>query len=86
MPTGWNDTDSVLPAQTNFGLQLRLEAGLFELERLLTMPMDRVDAVIRAFGTAMRNLPDAMPFRLIEGAAHDPAAGDHMVTQRDPPA
>ena len=78
MPTGWGDTDKNLPALTNFGLLLRLEAGLFELERLLTMPMERVDAVIMAFGTAMRSLPLSMPFRLIEGAANDPAAGDHI--------
>ncbi len=78
MPTGWSDTDGLLPALTNFGLLLRLEAGLFELERLLTMPMERVDAVIAAFGTAMRSLPANMPFRLIEGAANDPAAGDHI--------
>ena len=78
MPTGWTGTDAVLPAQTNFGLLLRLEAGLFELERLLAMPMERVDAVIHAFGTAMRSLTPMMPFRLIEGAANDPAAGDHV--------
>lgn len=78
MPTGWRDTDAVLPERTNFGLLLRLEAGLFELERLLAMPMERVDAVILAFGKAMRTLTDAMPFRLIEGAANDPAAGDHQ--------
>lgn len=77
MPTAWSDTDGALPALTNFGLLLRLEAGLFELERLLAMPMQRVDAVIVAFGTAMRSLPASMPFRLIEGAANDPAAGDH---------
>jgi hypothetical protein len=51
---------------------------LFELERLLAMPMDRVDAVILAFGTALRQLSPSMPFRLIEGAADDPAAGDHI--------
>ncbi|MGB5078640.1 MAG: hypothetical protein WBO17_14270 [Sphingorhabdus sp.] len=78
MPTAWIDTDDLLPSQTNFGLLLRLEAGLFELERLLAMPMARVDAVIAAFGTAMRCLPITMPFRLIEGAANDPAAGDHL--------
>jgi hypothetical protein len=77
MPTGWSDSDTILPARTNFGLLLRLEAGLFELERLLAMPMERVDAVILAFGTAMRTLAGSMPFRLIEGAADDPAAGDH---------
>lgn len=78
MPTGWSDTDVILPALTNFGLLLRLEAGLFELERLLTMPMERVDAVIAAFGTAMRSLAVSVPFRLIEGAANDPAAGDFL--------
>lgn len=78
MPTGWTDVDRILPARTNFGLLLRLEAGLFELERLLAMPMERVDAVILAFGTAMRTLAGAIPFRLIEGAANDPAAGDHI--------
>ena len=31
--------------------------------------MDRVAAVILAFGEALRTLPSAMPFRLIEGAA-----------------
>lgn len=78
MPTGWTDADRLLPALTNFGLLLRLEAGLFELERLLTMPMERVDSVIVAFGTAMRGLPTTMPFRLVEGAARDAAAGDHI--------
>jgi hypothetical protein len=78
MPTGWSDTDAILPARTNFGLLLRLEAGLFELERLLAMPMERVDAVIQAFGTAMRSLAPTMPFRLVEGAVDDPAAGDHI--------
>lgn len=78
MPTGWGDTDNILPHQTNFGLLLRLEAGLFELERLLAMPMERVDAVILAFGTAMHSLAPSTPFRLIEGAADDPAAGDHV--------
>ncbi len=78
MPSGWTDTDPVLPHRANFGLLLRLEAGLFELERLLAMPMARVDAVILAFGEALRSLPSAMPFRLIEGAADDHAAGDHI--------
>lgn len=78
MPTGWSDTDDILPHQTNFGLLLRLEAGLFELERLLAMPMERVDAVILAFGAAMHNITASTPFRLIEGAADDPGAGDHV--------
>ncbi len=81
MPTGWHDVDRILPDRINFGLMLRLEAGLFELERLLAMPMDRVDAVILAFGAAMRNLADHVPFRLVEGAAHDPVAGDHVTAR-----
>ena len=59
----------VKPHRANFGLLLRLEARLFELECQLGMPMDRVAAVILAFGEALRTLPSAMPFRLIEGAA-----------------
>ncbi|MBL0923151.1 MAG: hypothetical protein IBJ12_01610 [Sphingomonadaceae bacterium] len=78
MPTGWTDVENILPSRTNFGLLLRLEAGLFELERLLAMPMERVDAVIIAFGTAMNSLGPTIPFRLVEGAADDPAAGDHI--------
>jgi hypothetical protein len=78
VPAAWTACDDVLPPATNFGLLLRLEAGLFELERLLTLPMARVDAVIAAFGAAMRNLPSDAPFRLVEGAAEDPAAGDHQ--------
>lgn len=81
MPVDWHDADNVLPSRINFGLMLRLEAGLFELERLLAMPMDRVDAVILAFGAAMRNLGEGVPFRLVEGDAHDPIAGDHATAR-----
>jgi hypothetical protein len=77
VPAAWAACDGVLPPATNFGLLLRLEAGLFELERLLTLPMERVDSVIAAFGQAMHNLPADAPFHLVEGAADDPAAGDH---------
>ncbi len=78
VPAAWTSCDDVLPPATNFGLLLRLEAGLFELERLLTLPMARIDAVIAAFGHSMRSLPTTAPFRLVEGAADDPAAGDHQ--------
>ena len=78
VPAAWTACDGVLPPATNFGLLLRLEAGLFELERLLALPQHRVDAVIAAFGAAMRSLPGDAPFRLVEGAADDPAAGDHQ--------
>ena len=78
VPASWTACDGVLPPATNFGLLLRLEAGLFELERLLALPPGRVDAIIAAFGEAMRSLPESAPFRLVEGAAEDPAAGDHQ--------
>lgn len=78
VPSAWTACDGVLPPATNFGLLLRLEAGLFELERLLTLPLARIDAVIAAFGQAMHHLPAAAPFRLVEGAADDPAAGDYV--------
>jgi hypothetical protein len=84
VPAAWSACDAVLPPATNFGLLLRLEAGLFELERLLTLPLERVDAVIAAFGTAMRSLPTDAPFRLVEGAAKDSAAGDHQGPQPHP--
>lgn len=76
-PAAWSACDDVLPASANFGLLLRLEAGIFELERLLALPIARMDAVIGAFGHAMRSLPEDAPFRLVEGDADDPAAGDH---------
>ncbi len=78
MPAAWAACETVLKPHVNFGLLLRLEAGLFELQRLLALPQDRVDGVIAAFGHAMRNLSSDRPFRLIEGAADDPSAGDHI--------
>ncbi len=80
MPVKWAACDGRLGRHVNFGLLLRLEAALFELQRLMALPQDRVDGVIAAFGAAMRGLDDAMPFRLIEGAADDPSAGDHLAT------
>ncbi len=77
MPASWTSVDAVLNRGSNFGLLLRLEAGLFELERLLAMPMGRVDAVIAAFGATMRSLGADSAMRLIEGATDDPSAGDH---------
>jgi hypothetical protein len=77
MPASWTSVDAVLKKGSNFGLLLRLEAGLFELERLLAMPMERVDAVIAAFGSTMRSLAADSAMRLIEGATDDPSAGDH---------
>jgi hypothetical protein len=78
MPIRWAACDGVLPPDVNFGLLLRLEAGLFELQRLMALPQERVDAVIAAFGAAMRGLSPDRPFCLIEGAADDPSAGDHL--------
>jgi hypothetical protein len=77
MAASWTSVDNVLRKGSNFGLLLRLEAGLFELERLLAMPMERVDAVIAAFGATMRSLAKDSAMQLIEGATDDPSAGDH---------
>ncbi len=85
MPAGWAACETVLKPHVNFGLLLRLEAGLFELQRLLALPQDRVDGVIAAFGHAMRNLSPDRPFRLIEGAADDPSAGDHVCAGQSQP-
>jgi hypothetical protein len=85
MPVRWSACEGVLSAKVNFGLLLRLEAGLFELQRLLALPASRVDTVIAAFGHVMRTLSSDRPFRLIEGAADDPSAGDHICTGANVP-
>ena len=85
MPVRWTACDGMVQPHVNFGLLLRLEAGLFELQRLFALPQDRVDAVIAAFGHAMRTLSADRPFRLIEGAADDPSAGDHVVAGQSVP-
>lgn len=69
MPAGWSGCDGVLPETANFGMLLRLEAGLFELERLLSISPDRLDMAISEFGAVMRDLPAGLPFRLADMSA-----------------
>ncbi|MEL7197251.1 MAG: hypothetical protein AAGL10_02960 [Pseudomonadota bacterium] len=48
----------------NFGLLLRMEAGLYELERVLSLDPERVGAVISALARVMQTLDDDLPFEL----------------------
>ncbi|MEM7779042.1 MAG: hypothetical protein AAF697_01475 [Pseudomonadota bacterium] len=71
MPGHWK-ARKTLDHQANFGMLLRLEAGLFELERLLAHSSDQLERVISAFAAELRALPDDLPFELLES----PASGD----------
>ncbi|MEL7188855.1 MAG: hypothetical protein AAGK17_04825 [Pseudomonadota bacterium] len=48
----------------NFGLLLRMEAGVFELERLLALDPHRIGAVIGALSNVMHSLVHDLPFEL----------------------
>lgn len=59
MPADWGAADAALRRnESNFGLLLRLEAAVFELQRLSTLPRDAVLAVVDAFGQAIRAFTD----------------------------
>ncbi|WFU11361.1 hypothetical protein QA646_23460 (plasmid) [Rhizobium sp. CB3090] len=51
-PEGWVARD-VLTDHANFGLLLRWKAALFELERFISMPEEKVIAVLSAFAEAV---------------------------------
>ncbi|MCR2833704.1 hypothetical protein NSO95_07075 [Qipengyuania sp. RS5-5] len=51
-PADWPGV-ACLPETGNPGLQLRLEASLFELERFAALPVERAESVIAAFGAAI---------------------------------
>ena len=51
-PEGWIARDA-LPGRANLGLLLRWKAALFELERFVGVPEDRVTAVLSAFAEAV---------------------------------
>ncbi len=64
----------------NFGLLLRLEAGVFELERLLALEPRRISGVIGALSDVMQSLPDDLPFEL-----HScPTSGDLQIETNHP--
>lgn len=52
LPLGWPGRDT-LPDGENRGLQLRLDAAIFELERFQRLPMEEVERVIAAFERAI---------------------------------
>lgn len=52
-PAGWPGA-ALLEDSANPALALRLEAALFEIERFQAIPMQRVEAMIAAFETALR--------------------------------
>jgi hypothetical protein len=54
-PVDWPGCDS-LEHSANPGLQLRLEAALFELDRFMALPQERRERVCAAFGGAIRGL------------------------------
>jgi hypothetical protein len=66
MPESWHGCDGVLPRSANFGMLLRLEAALFEIERFFALPTDQVDAIITAFNRALWAIGDTLPFRLVD--------------------
>ncbi len=53
-PSDWPGA-TCLPDTTNPGLQMRLEASVFELERFTAIPIERVERVIDAFGAAVED-------------------------------
>jgi hypothetical protein len=59
MPAGWVTAGSLLRREVaNFGLLLRLEAAVFELQRLSVLPPQSVLAVVDTFGRAVRTFTD----------------------------
>lgn len=66
-PLRWRGCDD-LPRSANPGLLLRLEAALFELERFGALPAGRRQAVIDAFGAAVRGFAERLGVPLIAPA------------------
>jgi hypothetical protein len=54
MPASWRAADRVLVPGANFGLLLRLEAAIFELQRLSVLPPDAILRVVDMFGRSIR--------------------------------
>ncbi|MDL2401953.1 hypothetical protein [Rhizobium mayense] len=70
-PEGWIARD-VLPHRANFGLLLRWKAALFELERFVRAPEEKVIAVLSAFARAVgERLEQGSAFRLLDGRPID---------------
>ncbi len=66
MPAHWQSCQSNLPPYANFGMLLRLEAALFEIERFFALPPALIDDVISVFNASIREMCDNLPFRLVD--------------------
>ncbi|AYG62791.1 hypothetical protein [Rhizobium jaguaris] len=70
-PEGWMARD-VLPHRANFGLLLRWKAALFELERFVRAPEEKVIAVLSAFAEAVgERLAQDSAFKPLDGRPID---------------
>lgn len=74
MPGHWHAADANLPASANFGMLLRLEAALFEIERFRALPDRLIDDVISAFNAAIHDAPAGLPFKLADTQTADDLA------------
>jgi hypothetical protein len=63
-PVDWPGCD-VLERSANPGLQLRLEAAIFELERFQALPEDAIQQVCAAFGRAVTTLADRLGISIV---------------------
>ena len=55
-PATWKMIDDILPEKMNYGLLLRWESALYELERILSLPEKRVSNVIKLFQESVKKL------------------------------
>jgi len=67
-PANWPGADA-LPASGNFGLLLRIEAALVEIERFADLPADRRTAVAEGFDRHVRRLADRLELAEVAGGA-----------------
>ena len=85
MPPHWQACDGGLPDTVNFGMLLRLEAALFEIERFFGLPQGQAELVIDAFNAAVTEIGDGLPFRLVDAATagdlsgHEPSPLDRKM-------
>lgn len=52
-PIHWNAADGILSNQLNFGLLLRWESALYELERVLSIPVQKIFQTVKHFQDAV---------------------------------
>ena len=66
-PTTWKMVDDILPKKMNYGLLLRWESALYELERILSLSENRVSNVIKLFQKSVEKLVDSTDFLSLTG-------------------